>query len=453
MNINTSIFKDYDIRGVYPGQINGEVAKAIGYAIIRTFHPASVAICRDMRLSGAEIRDGLMEACTKSGINVFDAGLTGTELAYFIAGTRDFDCVVMISASHNPPEYNGLKIVLKGPVAVSSDTGLIQIKNLLNEGSLPDAADKGVVNQIDVFSGWKEKVLSLVDTSKLKPLSIVIDAGNGMAGKLVPHIFEGLPTKITPMFFELDGTFPNHTPNPLIESNNMALIVKMKELEADVGLAFDGDADRVFFVDDTGRFVSGTIVTAILARHILQTHPGEYILYSAVCGRIVPQTIKKYGGKSQRVRVGHSFMKAYMKQYRAIFAGEHSGHYYHRDFFNSETGMGTALMLLSLLSTDGRKFSEIVDELDVYPASGEINFSVPDSVNILDTIKKEYTDAKSVDELDGLSIWYDTYWFNLRTSKTEPLIRLNVEADTKELLKEKTDKLVTRIESLGGVRK
>ena len=450
MNIDTSIFKDYDIRGMYPAQISGAVAKAIGYAIIRTFQPKTVAICRDMRVSGEEIRTGLIEAFTRSGVSVYDAGLTGTETAYFIAGTAPYDMVIMISASHNPSQYNGLKIVLKGPVAVSGDTGLKEIKKLLEAGPLPDAAAPGSVSSIDVSAGWRKKVLSLVDASLLKPLTLVVDAGNGMAGKLVPLIFDGLPFKVTPLFFDLDGAFPNHTPNPLVPANNAALIAKVRELKADAGLTFDGDADRVFFVDNTGRFVSGSIITALLSHHILQKHPGEYVLYSAVCGRIVPETVEKYGGKSKRVRIGHSFMKAYMKQYHAIFAGEHSGHYYHRDFFNSETGVGTALMVLSLLSADGRKFSEIVDELDIYPSSGEINFAVSDIPAVLDTLKKEHTDAKNVDELDGLSFWYDTYWFNVRTSKTEPLLRLNVEADTKEVLQVQTDALIARIESLGG---
>jgi phosphomannomutase len=453
MNIDTSIFKDYDIRGTYPTQLNGEVAKAIGYAIVRKFAPKTIAICRDMRVSGPEIRDGLVEAFTQSGVNVFDAGLTGTELSYYIAGTENYDMVVMISASHNPAEYNGLKIVLKGPVAVSGDTGLKEIQALVAEGPLPKSETLGTVTAIDPFEGWKKKVHSLIDSSKLKPLSVVVDAGNGMAGKLVPLIFDGLPLKITPMFFELDGTFPNHTPNPLIESNNAALIAKVKETGADVGLTFDGDADRVFLVDDTGRFVSGSIVTALLARHMLEKHAGEYILYSAVCGRIVPETIKKYGGKSERVRVGHSFMKAYMKQYGAIFAGEHSGHYYHRDYFNSESGVLTALMVLSLISTDGRKFSQMVDELDVYPASGEINFQVPDSAAIMSAVREKYKDANSIDEVDGLSIWYKPYWINLRLSKTEPLIRLNVEADTKELLQEKTQEMSTLITSMGGILK
>lgn len=453
MNIDTSIFKDYDIRGTYPNQLNGQIARAIGYAIVDTFHPTSVAICRDMRTSGEELRDGLVEAFTYSGVNVFDAGLTGTELSYFIAGTESYDMAIMISASHNPPEYNGLKIVKRGPVAVSGATGLAQIKAKLGNPPPPPAAKKGTVTPIDVFPQWREKILSLVHTARLKPLSLVIDAGNGMAGKLVPLVYDGLPFKQTRLYFDLDGTFPNHTPNPLIESNNRDLMVKMKEVGADVGLTFDGDADRVFFVDDTGRFVSGTLVTALLARHILKTHPGEFILYSAVCGRIVPQTIEKYGGKFRRVRVGHSFMKAYMKEHNAIFAGEHSGHYYHRDFFNSESGVLTALMVLSLISTEGRKLSEMVDELDVYPGSGEINFQVPDSDKVMDAVKSDYKDAQSMDELDGLSVWYPDYWFNIRVSKTEPLIRLNVEADTKELLKEKTDALVKLVLSLGGAIK
>lgn len=453
MNIDTSIFKDYDIRGTYPAQLSGQTAKALGYAIVRKFQPKTVVLCRDMRLSGPEIRDGLIGAFTACGVNVFDAGLTGTELAYFIAGTQEYDCIIMISASHNPPQYNGLKIMLKGPLAISADTGLRDIKDLVSREPLPDAPVPGSVTPIDVYPQWKTKVRSLVNVSKLKPRTVVVDAGNGMAGKLVPLIFDGLPMNVTPLFWELDGRFPNHTPNPLIESNNQALIAKVKELGADVGMTFDGDADRVFFVDDTGRFVSGSIITALLARQILQTHPGEYVLYSAVCGRIVPQTIKKYGGQAQRVRVGHSFMKAYMKQYHAIFAGEHSGHYYHRDFFNSETGVGTALMVLELLSTDGRKFSEIVDELDIYPASGEINFAVPDAPGVLTAMREKYKDSDTIDELDGLSIWYNTYWINLRVSKTEPLIRLNVEADTKEILTAKTGEVTEFIASKGGVVK
>jgi phosphomannomutase len=450
MTIDGSIFKDYDIRGTYPDQLNGNVAAAIAYAIVTKFHPKTVAICRDMRLSGVELRDGLIQGFIHCGVNVFDAGLGGTEISYFIAGTRDYDMSIMISASHNPPQYNGLKIVLKGPIAVSGDDGLKEIQALMTQPMPPVAAIQGTVTEIDVFDEWKKKVLSFINPNTLKPLTVVADAGNGMAGKLIPLIFKDLPFKLIPLFFDLDGHFPNHTPNPLIETNNNALIAKLKETKADIGLAFDGDADRVFFVDDTGRFVSGTLVTALLARHILQKHPGGYILYSAVCGRVVPQIITKYGGKYQRVRVGHSFMKNYMRKYNAVFAGEHSGHYYHHDFYNSESGVLTALMILDLISEDGRKFSEIVNDVDIYPASGEINFKIGNIPDVMTKLKEKYHDADTIDELDGLSIWYKSYWINIRTSKTEPLLRLNVEADTKEMLESKTKEITDTLISMGG---
>lgn len=443
--MDLSIFKDYDIRGTYPIQLNAEVVGFIGRAIVEYFKPKSIAVARDMRMSGKELSDALISSFTNLGVAVADAGETGTEIAYFLAGTADFDLVIMISASHNPANYNGLKIVKKGPVGVNSDSGLFAIRDQVRQDPVRATKTPQPVTHIDVWDDWKQKVLTLVDTSVLKPLSVVVDAGNGMAGKLVPMVFEGLPIKLTPLYFELDGSFPHHVPNPLIEANNADIMAKMKELNADVGLAFDGDADRVFFIDDRGRFVSGTTITALLAASILRKHPGEYILYSAVCGRIVPETVARLGGKSRRVRVGHSYMKNYMRQYHAIFGGEHSGHYYHRDFFNSETGVGTALMVLELISRDSCKFSDIVDEFAKYPASGEINFSVPDTAGTISSIKRSFTDAKSVDELDGLSVWYDDWWFNIRGSHTEPLIRLNVEADTKELLKEKTAMLVAKI--------
>ncbi len=453
MAFDLSIFKDYDVRGTYPNQINGEFAKAIAHALVRKFSPKTIAICRDMRLSGQEIRDGLVEVFTSLGIDVFDAGLVGTEMQYYIAGTKDYDLVLMISASHNPPEYNGMKVVKKGPIAVTSDSGLYEVRDLIAEGPLPAADKKGTVTMIDVMDEWKQKVQSLVDISTIKPLKVVIDAGNGMAGKLAPKAFEGVPVSITPLFWELDGAFPNHVPNPLIDKNNEALIAKIKEIGADIGLTFDGDADRMFLVDDTGRIVSGTITTSLLAKYILKRHPGELILYNAICGRIVPQVIEKYGGKSKRVRVGHSYIKTYMRETGAVFAGEHSGHYYLHDYFNAESGVAVALMVLSLLSLEGRKLSELVDELDIYPASGEINFIVSDIPSVVQAIRTGFPDATSIDELDGISVWYKEYWFNVRASKTEPLLRLNVEADNKTILDAKVGELVAKIETLGGKRK
>lgn len=453
MNIDLKIFNDYDIRGTYPNQLNSEVAKAIAHAIVRKFLPKTVAIVRDMRLSGEEIRDAFVNVFINLGINVVDVGLAGTEMQYFVAGTKAYDLVLMISASHNPPEYNGLKVVKKGPIAVTSDSGLYEIRDLISQGPLLPSSIKGVLTSVDYLKEWREKVLSLVDITTFKALSVVVDAGNGMAGKLVPFAFEGLPFKLTAIYMDLDGRFPNHVPNPLIEANTADLKKKILEIGADVGITFDGDADRMFLIDDKGRMVSGTITTALLARYFLMKHPGELILYNAICGRIVAQIVEKYGGKSKRVRVGHSYIKTYMRETGAIFAGEHSGHYYYRDFFAAESGVLTALLVLSLLSTETKKLSELVDELDVYPASGEINFVVSDIPEIVSQIKNGFPDAQSIDELDGISVWYKDYWFNVRASKTEPLLRLNVEADNKEILKNKTSELVSRIESLGGKRK
>lgn len=453
MNFNPKIFKDYDIRGTYPNEINGEVAKLIAYGIVRKFNPKSVCICRDMRLSGQEIRDGLVEVFIKLGIDVYDAGLCGTEMQYFIAGTRDYDLVLQISASHNPPEYNGLKVVKKGPVAVTSDTGLYEVRDLIARGSLADVDRPGNIHEIDVMDEWREKILSLLDKTNMQSLRVVVDSGNGMAGKLVPKAFAGLPYQLTSLFMNLDGSFPNHIPNPLVEENNAELIKMVLETGSDVGLTFDGDADRMFLIDDKGRFVSGTITTALLARYFLTLNPGELILYNAICGRIVPEIIKKYGGKSIRVRVGHSYIKQYMKKTGAIFCGEHSGHYFYRDFYRAESGVLSALLVLALLSHEKRKLSELVDELDVYPASGEINFVVEDIPAAVMAIRSGFPDAKSIDEVDGVSVWYPDFWFNVRASKTEPLLRLNVEADNEGLLKLKTDELVGKIEGLGGKRK
>lgn len=453
MAIDLTIFKDYDIRGTYPNQLNGDVMRVVAHAIVRKFQPKTVAILRDMRLSGEELRDALIEVFLSCDVNVDDVGLAGTEMQYFVAGTKDYDVVLMISASHNPPEYNGLKVVKNGPIAVTSNSGLYDVRDMISQGPMAPSVHRGTLRAVDYTKEWCEKVLSLVDESLLKPLSVVVDAGNGMAGMLVPLAFEGLPFTLTTMYMELDGSFPNHVPNPLIESNTADLKKKILETKADVGITFDGDADRMFLIDDTGRMVSGTITTALLARYFLQKHPKELILYNAICGKIVPETIAKFGGRSKRVRVGHSYIKSYMRETGAIFAGEHSGHYYYRDFFAAESGVLTALLVLSLLSIEGKKLSELVDDLDVYPASGEINFTVSDIPSVVSQIKTGFPDAESMDEVDGVSVWYKQYWFNIRASKTEPLLRLNVEADTKEILELKTAELIQKIESLGGTRK
>lgn len=453
MVINTKIFKDYDVRGIYPDQINAEVVKSIAYAIVRKFSPIKIAIGRDMRLSGKELSDAFIQVFTGQGIEVTDLGLIGTEMQYYTAGTYDFDLVIMLSASHNPPEYNGFKLVKKGPIAVTSESGLFDIRDIINLKPLSDKLITGKIKQLNVYPEWRNKILSLIDVSKIKPLSVVVDAGNGMAGKMAPYILNDLPVKLTTMYMDLDGSFPNHVPNPLIDINTMDLRKKIKEIRADVGFTFDGDADRIFLIDDLGRIVSGTITTALLVKYILEKYPEEMILYNAICGRIVPQQIAKLGGKSRRVRVGHSYIKTYMRETQAPFAGEHSGHYYYRDFFAAESGILTALIILKILSDQPKKLSQLVNELNIYAVSGEINFQVADIPNAIESIKKDYADARSIDEIDGISVWYDDYWFNIRASKTEPLLRLNVEADNQAILNQHTQNLISRIQKLGGVRK
>lgn len=451
--MDLSIFKDYDIRGIYPSQLNADMARAIAYAIVRKFAPKTVAICRDMRLSGEDLKNAFVEVFVSLGIDVTDLGLGGTEITYYVAGTMDFDLVLMISASHNPPEYNGVKLVKKGPIAVTSDSGMYEVRDLIAKGPLPKATVAGKLSELDVFPQWCKKILSLVNTSVFKPLHVVVDAGNGMAGKLVPLVFADLPFKLTSMYMDLDGSFPHHIPNPLVEANTKDLKNKILEIGADIGLTFDGDADRMFLVDDKGRQVSGTITTALLARYILSKHPGEMILYNAICGKIVPEIVAAFGGTSKRVRVGHSYIKTYMRQTNAIFAGEHSGHYYVRDFFMAESGVLVALMVLELLSTQDKKLSEFVDELNKYPSSGEINFKMKDITFAVESIKTGFTDSLSIDELDGISVWYKDYWFNVRASKTEPLLRLNVEANNLEILQQKVSELEEKIIALGGERK
>jgi len=448
-----SIFKDYDVRGICPDQLNPSIVKEIAHAIVRKFQPKSIAMCRDMRLYGKELRNAFVEVFLSLGVDVYDAGIVGTEIQYFIAGTRDYDLVIMISASHNPPEYNGFKMVKKGPIAVTSESGMYEVRDLIKVGPVPIASKPGNLTMIDVWKEWKDKILSLVDVSSFKPMKVVVDGGNGMAGTIISTIFKDLPFTVIPLYFEQDGTFPNHTPNPLIEKNNEVLQKTILSENADVGLTFDGDADRMFLIDDKGRFVSGTITTALLSEYILKKHPRELILYNAICGRIVAQIIEKLGGVSKRVRVGHSYIKTYMRETNALFAGEHSGHYYYRDFFAAESGVLTALLVLSLLSQSTKSLSTLVDELNLYPASSEINFTVKDIPVIVEKIKSGYTDATSKDEIDGISVWYPTYWFNVRASKTEPVIRLNIEADTKEILESKTKELMQFIQSMGGVIK
>ncbi len=456
MTIDPQIFRDYDIRATIPDQLDEDGLKRIAKAIVFHFRPKSIQIGRDMRTTSPKFHKAFVETMLESGVDVIDLGLVSTDMLYFAAGKYDEDMALTISASHNPPKYNGMKMVKKGAVAVSGESGIYQIRDLVtSDKNLDVKADrKGVLKKRDLMKNWIEHLVSFIDPGKMKPFKVVIDTGNGMAGHFMPHLEEKLPWKVTRLYYELDGTFPNHSPSPIEAKNMQDCIEKVKEIGADVGIAFDGDGDRVFLVDETGRILSGTVTTAIIAENLLQKSPGETILYNAIVGRIVPEIIKKYKGKPHRVRVGHTLIKEAMRKYNGLFCGEHSGHYYFRQNFYADSAIIAALLVLELMSVKNKKLSELVNEYSKYQSSGEINFEVADKELVMKKIEAEYKEeAESTDWLDGVSVWFKDWWFNVRPSNTEPLLRLNIEADNTRLLENKTKELVNKIESLGGKEK
>lgn len=453
MIIKPSIFKDYDIRAVAGEELDEEGIERLGRAIVDYFKPTTVAVGRDMRVSGKAWRDALVKGLVAMGVKVVDLGEVASDMAYFAAGTLDVDLAVMISASHNPPKYNGFKIVKRGAAGVSGDTGIYALRDMVvSDAQFPDAAQAGSVEEVDVMKGWIDHALAVIDVNSMKPLKVVVDAGNGMAGKVMPEVAKKLPIQMTPMYFELDGTFPNHLANPLLEETHPPIIEEIKKQGADLGIMFDGDGDRMFLMDETGRFVSGTLTTAMVATQMLSKQPGSAILYNAICGRIVPQTVEKLGGSAHRVRVGHTIIKEKMREHDAIFAGEHSGHYFFKKNFSADSGLIAALVVLELMSEKGKKLSELVHEFDVYPGSGEINFNVEDKEAMMKGLEQHFSGAKSSDWLDGVSIWFEDWWANIRPSNTQPVLRLNVEADNADILQQRTQEIIQYIEAHGGTR-
>lgn len=455
--IDSSIFRDYDIRAIIPTQLDQEGVRRIAKAIVKIFTPKTMQVGRDMRVSSPEFQKIFIDTVIDCGVSVVDLGLISTDMLYFASGKYDEDMSVTLSASHNPPEYNGIKIVKKGAVAVSGQSGIYDIRDLVMSDDKLDFTKtiQGELTQRNIINEYVNHVLSFIDISKMKPFNVVVDTGNGMAGYFMPFFEEKLPWKVTRLFYELDGTFPNHTPSPIELKNMQDVINKVNETNADAGMAFDGDGDRVFLVDETGRYVTGTLMTAMIAENLSIKHPGQKILYNAVVGRIVPEIIKKYGGDPMRVRVGHTLIKEDMRKYNGLFCGEHSGHYFFRDNYFADSAIIAALLVLELMSVKNKKLSEMVDEYNKYSAlQSEINFVVEDKEDVMKKIEGRYkNDAKSIDWLDGVSIWFEDWWFNVRPSNTEPLLRLNIEADNDKLLEEKTKELIISIESLGGKEK
>lgn len=439
MRIKEGIFKAYDVRGVYPEEINENTAYALGRAFAVLSDGNRVLVGRDMRASGGPLSENFARGLVDQGRDAVMLGMISTDAAYFAAGKLDAPAA-MFTASHNPPEYNGIKFCRAGAEPVSGDTGLQKMKEMVARGNFPAPEKKGKMEKRDILPDYVRHVLSFIDKDKISPLKIVVDAGNGMAGKLVPMVFAHLPCEIVPMYFELDGTFPNHEANPIKPENVQDLIAKVKEEGADLGLAFDGDADRVFFIDDRGNRVSSSLVTAMVADQVLMKNPGASIIYNVPSSKIVPETVEKRGGTAILERVGHSFIKETMKEKGAVFGGEHSGHFYFRGNFRADSGLIAALIVIEIISQAKARFSELLAPYDKYSKIEETNFEVGDKDKALSALKEKYGDAR-IEEIDGITFHYDDYWFNVRPSNTEPFIRLNLEADTEELMNEKTKEI------------
>jgi len=434
------IFKAYDVRGVVPDDLDEDLVRAIGGAYARITDDRPILIGRDCRLSSPDLAAALAEGITGQGSDVVDLGLASTDLLYFASGSLDLPGI-MITASHNPKQYNGLKFCQPGarPVDIRA----------IVEGGVTPTAERGSVQHRDLLDAYVEHVLRFVDVDAMRPLTVVADTANGMGGLVAPAVFERLPITAHYLFPELDGTFPNHPADPLNPENQKDLKAAVLEHGADVGLAFDGDADRVFLVDERAEDVSGSLLTAIVAVPMLRAEPGAKIVHNLICSWVVPETILAAGGVPVRTRVGHSFIKQVMAETGAIFGGEHSGHYYFRENYRADSGLIAGVVALGELSASGGSLSELLAPYRRYWDSGEINSTVADQAGKLDELARLFDDA-TLDRLDGLTIGYEDWWCNVRPSNTEPLLRLNVEARTKELLDDRTAAVLAVIREGGA---
>ena len=425
-----AIFKAYDVRGTVPDQLDALLCERIGAAFARFVVDSGgaerVLVARDMRPSGVELASAFTAGVQRQGLDVVDLGLASTDLVYFAAGLLDAPAA-MFTASHNPARYNGIKMCLAGARPIGEDTGLAEIARLTSVGMDDPPGPPGRLETMDLLGAFAEHVRSFVDVSALAPLKVVADTANGMGGLVVPRVFETLPVELEVMYGELDGTFPNHPADPIQPENLRDLQARVTATGADVGLAFDGDADRVFLVDDEGQPLSGSTTTAIVAKGVLEREPGATILYNLICSKAVPEVIAENGGIPVRTRVGHSFIKAVMAETGAAFGGEHSAHYYFRDNYRADSGCIAALMVLEQISKAGVALSALRKPFDRYAASGEINTTVDDAAAVIERVAAAYPDATQ-DRIDGLTVDNGDWWFNLRPSNTEPLLRLNLEA-------------------------
>ncbi|HWL38235.1 MAG TPA: phosphomannomutase/phosphoglucomutase [Frankiaceae bacterium] len=425
----TAIVKAYDIRGTVPDQLDAEIARLFGASFAELVGGPTVVIAYDMRPSSPELARAFAEGVTSQGVDAVIAGLGSTDLLYFASGLLGIPGA-MFTASHNPAQYNGIKLCLAGAKPVGQDSGLGTLRDRVNAGGPPPAATTGSISERDLLTEYAATMHALVDLSGIRPLKVVVDAGNGMGGLTVPAVFQGLPLDVTELYFELDGTFPNHEANPIEPENLVDLQKAVLEHSADLGLAFDGDADRCFVVDERGAIVSPSAITALVAERELRREPGSTVIHNLICSRTVAEVIRENGGTPVRTRVGHSFIKAEMASTGAIFGGEHSGHFYFREFWNADSGMLAALHVLAALGGQEGTLSALLTSYDRYAASGEINSRVTDAAATAKAVEAAYEGREGVeiDHLDGLTVSAADWWFNLRPSNTEPLLRLNAEA-------------------------
>ena len=446
MSVDPKIFKAYDIRGVYPTELDETAAYKIGRAFVTFVGADQVIVGRDMRLSGPQLFKAVTDGITDQGADVVDIGMVSTDQYYF-ACSRLGGAGMMVTASHNPKQYNGFKMVREMPYLLSGDTGIQDLRRLVEQDRWTDPGRKGTITHRDLSEEFVEALLKLIDPAKIKPLKVVADTGNGMVGPALARVYDHLPVELVKMYFEPDGSLPNHGLDPLQEENRAELERRVVEEHADVGFAFDGDGDRFFTIDDRGRFVPGDYMTALLAEYLLKRHPHEKIVYDVRGSWAVPDLVRAAGGTPLIERVGHAFIKRRMADENVLFAGEVSGHYYFRDFNFADSGMIPSLLILEMISTSGKRLSEFLEPLEAkYFISGEINSTVADPKAKLAELGERYGDGK-VEHIDGLSVTYPDWHFNVRISNTEPLMRLNLEGKSKELMEEKRDEVLAIIRS------
>lgn len=440
----SKIFKAYDVRGVYNKDLTDEIAYKIGRAFASFLKCKDVIIGYDMRVSSPKLSKAFMKGVVEEGANAIDIGMVSTDGLYFASGFFKM-AGVMFTASHNPPEYNGIKFCKANAVPINENTGLQKIKTIIEKEQFKKINKKnGKISKKNILNDYVKHVISFIHKAKIRNLKIAVDAGNGMAGKMIPLVYGNLQVKIIPLYFKLDGRFPNHLADPSKFENLKKLQEVVKKEKCDFGMAFDGDADRIFFIDENGDVANASLVSSLIIKNILKKHKNEKIIYNLVCSKIVPETIEKYGGKAIMTRVGHSFIKDTMRKTKSIFACEHSAHYYFRHNFNADSGIIASVIVSEIISGEGKRLSELLEEFKVYSKIEETNFKVKDKAAKLKEIEQVYRkkNPKKVMTMDGVSVYFDDYWFNVRPSNTEPLLRLNLEANSKELMEEKMEEVV-----------